>query len=669
MVGDYRIGFFIILAAFLQPNIILSGLVALAFTVLLTQILKIDKHFHIRTTIYCNAILLGLFIGYLYLLDPISCLLIFITMALNLVFCFTFDSLFSILKLPLLSLPFSIIALFIALSMKKFTAIGHANYYFHEFYPELFQHFSSNTVLFLKSLGTFFCIPDPGFGLLVAICVLVYSPLTCLFLISGFMLGLSFDKMFAFTEREYIQQHYYFNFSLIFTAVAGIFLVPSFYSVLWATFATLITVLLSTALSSLFNFAEIPVMALPFNIAGFMILRTLKSIAHYRLNLNPGATPEDSLESNRLLMRRYLAGEVGVFSPVAGEWTIQQGFNGQWTHKGNWKHALDFVIQKENRTYQNQGLDLEDYYSFGQPVYSPVNGHIVANCSHLSDNKIEEVDNQNNWGNYLIIQSSLGYFVKLSHLKKNSSKAQLGQYVVAGEEVAKCGNSGYSREPHLHMQIQYSMLVGAHTAPFHLLNCFNTKTNVAHFQHVPKTNDTMAPFVFNFSLHRALNFKIGQKSSWNIYYQEKTNQITLEHCLDSVTGKRYWFDGTSKLFYHIHGAKFYFYELEGESHSPLWDLYLSAPSIPIITGQSAKFEDELTLKLTHHYLSRLGYLTMQLLSGKMQPNTGKYQIDPSNLTIEGEVIIRNQKQKTFFKVDPIIGICEFQIGDTRYEIQ
>jgi urea transporter len=173
MVGDYHIGFFIILAAFLQPNIIISGMLGLTITILMTKILNIDKTFPLRTTLFCNSLLLGLFLGYLYVLDGMSLFLILITMSLNIVLCFTADAFFSLVQLPLLSLPFSIIALVLTLSMKKFTAIGHANYYFHEFHPEFFYFIPQELLHFFKSLGTFFCIPDTGFGLLLILSVLV----------------------------------------------------------------------------------------------------------------------------------------------------------------------------------------------------------------------------------------------------------------------------------------------------------------------------------------------------------------------------------------------------------------------------------------------------------------------------------------------------------------
>jgi murein DD-endopeptidase MepM/ murein hydrolase activator NlpD len=668
MVGNYHIGFFIILAAFLQPNIIISGLLGLLITIIMTKILGIDKSFSVRTTIYCNALLLGLYIGYLYVLGGMSILLLLITMALNLVFCFASDSLFSLMQLPLLSFPFSIISLFLSLSFKKFTAISSAHYYFHEFHPEFFSLIPDHFLLFFKTIGTFFCIPDTGFGLLLLLSVIIYSPLTALFLTLGFFLGISFEKMFAFTESEYVQQHYYFNFSLIFTGIAGIFLLPSFYSLLWAIFATLITVILSISLSSLFNYAEIPVMALPFNLAAFFVLRTIKTISPRKLNVNSGLTPENSLEINRLLKLRHRDGEIGVFSPVAGDWAIQQGHNDEWTHTGKWKHALDFVITKKGITFKNDGLELEDYYCYEKPIYAPVSGVVVNQCNHHNDNKIEEVDNQNNWGNYIIIRSDYGHFVVLAHLKKESVITLLGQYVTAGQEIARCGNSGYSREPHLHLQVQWTQLPGGYTTPFHLMNYFIKKENRSYYHGVPLKGQTISPFVFNHSLYRALSFKIGEKKRWVMTSEFKKGEVIFENLLDPISGKTYWSDGVTKLYYTILGAKFYFYEIDGDRYSPIWDLFLAAPSIPLHIGDQLRYVEEIPLKLTHHPLNRFIKLTTQLITGGPNTNRGRYRIDPTLLSIEGEVNIKNQMNKTTFKIDPHLGIMSFSVGKNEYRL-
>jgi hypothetical protein len=110
---------------------------------------------------------------------------------------------------------------------------------------------------------------------------------------------------------------------------------------------------------------------------------------------------------------RFGGNDIKVNLPFNGKWSVYQAFDGKWTHKGKWRYAYDFVIKKDNKTYQNDGLYLEDYYAFGQSVVSPINGYIVAKRDDLVDNFIGDVDRVNNWGNYIIIKSDYGYFVEI----------------------------------------------------------------------------------------------------------------------------------------------------------------------------------------------------------------------------------------------------------------
>ena len=56
----------------------------------------------------------------------------------------------------------------------------------------------------------------------------------------------------------------------------------------------------------------------------------------------------------------------------------------------------------------------------------------------------------------MIAIGSDGPFVLLAHLQRGSVQVQPGQPVSVGDPVARCGNSGNSTEPHLHLQVSDS---------------------------------------------------------------------------------------------------------------------------------------------------------------------------------------------------------------------
>ena len=55
-------------------------------------------------------------------------------------------------------------------------------------------------------------------------------------------------------------------------------------------------------------------------------------------------------------------------------------------------------------------------------------------------------------GNHVIIALATGGFVALCHLQCGSLRVSIDQAVGIGHEVGRCGNSGNSTEPHVHVQ-------------------------------------------------------------------------------------------------------------------------------------------------------------------------------------------------------------------------
>jgi hypothetical protein len=61
-------------------------------------------------------------------------------------------------------------------------------------------------------------------------------------------------------------------------------------------------------------------------------------------------------------------------------------------------------------------------------------------------------------GNHVVIDvGANGPYVLLAHLQRNSLQVQIGQQVRLGDQVARCGNSGNSTEPHVHLQVTDSI--------------------------------------------------------------------------------------------------------------------------------------------------------------------------------------------------------------------
>jgi len=95
---------------------------------------------------------------------------------------------------------------------------------------------------------------------------------------------------------------------------------------------------------------------------------------------------------------------------------------------------------------------LEDYYIFGDTVYSPSDGVIQR---AVDDNPDNTPPNRNRGPNNLngVVLEGRDYIVYMGHLKQYGVFVQAGQKVKAGQPLGLVGNSGMSLEPHLHIQV------------------------------------------------------------------------------------------------------------------------------------------------------------------------------------------------------------------------
>lgn len=112
----------------------------------------------------------------------------------------------------------------------------------------------------------------------------------------------------------------------------------------------------------------------------------------------------------------------------------------------------------------------EDFPGFGQPVLAPADGRVVRTSNSWRDHW-----SRNSWpallyafvegsarellgpgallGNHVILDLGDGTYAALAHLRRGSITVSEGQVVRAGQQLAECGNSGNTSEPHVHFQL------------------------------------------------------------------------------------------------------------------------------------------------------------------------------------------------------------------------
>lgn len=504
-----------VLATLWYPNIGLAGLFSVVVTIIACRLLRMpheDSGLHIL-----NAMLVGLSLGAFFELN-IQLLAIIAIASLLCLFMTTIlvDVFWRLGKLPVLTLPFIVVAFSTAFATKSYAGLSP----FLDLKLTTPQIITPAIDTFLSSLAAIFFNPHPLAGLLIFLAIIIRSRYLALLCVSGYMVGLVFFNFLAGSHIADTIQWNGFNFSLTAMALGGFYAVPSIPSFIIAMFGAAIAALLTTSLQNFLFMFGLPVMATPFLASTLVIMYALsrrQNLVPPTLVMDEPAIPEQNYERNRIM--RVRLGEhnsVPVNPPFYGEWQIYQGFNGRYTHIAPWQYALDFFKLEENQSYRDEGLTLEDYYCFGLPVVSPVYGTVVRVQDSLADNPPGEVDVVNNWGNFILIGMANGLFVLLAHLKHDSLVVKEGDKLQPGDKLAQCGNSGRSPQPHLHMQVQTLASLGAPTYQFHLSGVVESRQQQQVFKliSIPEPGDSIKTTEPNIALRNTLHLPVGRTLSY-----------------------------------------------------------------------------------------------------------------------------------------------------------
>ncbi|WP_295117344.1 M23 family metallopeptidase [uncultured Chitinophaga sp.] len=96
--------------------------------------------------------------------------------------------------------------------------------------------------------------------------------------------------------------------------------------------------------------------------------------------------------------------------------------------------------------------NLSDYAIFGDTVYAPCSGRVIRAETDNPDNIPPNMERGPKNTNMVVIETDT-YTVFLAHLKKGSVMVKEGDVIGQGQPLGCAGNSGFSAEPHLHIQV------------------------------------------------------------------------------------------------------------------------------------------------------------------------------------------------------------------------
>lgn len=100
-----------------------------------------------------------------------------------------------------------------------------------------------------------------------------------------------------------------------------------------------------------------------------------------------------------------------------------------------------------SRAYSGQGLKNEDWYGWHMELLAPCSCEVVN--VHVNDVQNEPGVMGKGRAASITLKDANGVHFTLAHVR--DVIVEVGQNVAAGQPVAKFGNNGYSRSPHLHI--------------------------------------------------------------------------------------------------------------------------------------------------------------------------------------------------------------------------
>ena len=562
-----------------HPNTGLAGIVAVLAAYVCARFIGLGREFLGSGFYIYNPLLVGLSLGYLFQFSALTCLLAAVAGILAFMLVVLLASVFTAyLRLPILSLPFvvvSTIAYLASLRYSNLLVAAHDGAGIGTYDPDWPLWLAG----FFKAFGGILFAPSILVGLMFSLLTLSYSRILFLLAVLGYYTGTSARAWLTGSADQALSDMYSFNFILAAMALGGVFLVPSLRGYLLAIIAVVISTVLLDSMSVFWSSYGVPAFALPFNLVTLTVLYVLGLHHSPLLASQIAGTPEETLENHVASHLRYQGQLRTIFLPFSGQWTVWQGFSGKWTHQGNWRYAYDFVISDEQqRTCSGDGSRLEDYYCYRKPVLSPVRGRVALVVEDLPDSEIGSADKGNNWGNLVIIQDYRGFWVELSHLAAKSVRVKAGDYVERGTLLGLCGNSGYSPQPHIHVQAQATEAVGGASIPFSFVSY--AAAGAFHANDLPPDKETVEPLYPDKYLEGLTGFILDEVHEYEIRRHAKPLgrlRLTVRMAPD---GCFYFESPCGRLYFGKHEGTFYFYRVDGDDPW-LRRMFLALPRLPL----------------------------------------------------------------------------------------
>ena len=314
---------------------------------------------------------------------------------------------------------------------------------------------------FLRSMGSLIYSPEIESGAIVCLAILFWS--RTMFIsglvgwIGGVCVALAFQKM----HLIYFWLPASYNYFITGMALGAVIFLPGRVSLLVAVAGGCAASFFALVLQYAMQWSATSYLPISSAITIWVGIGALTLAGDGSIvwrNTLPDTPPEERWLSVAYWFQRF-GKNIPLFAvPVAGDLQVSQGFDGNISHRGAFRHALDF---------QRPALAGSIW---GAPIVAPAAGIVERINNTVLDNALGVCNYAEKWGNYVVIRLDKGGWALLAHLQQGTIAVVPGSRVEIGTYIGSVGNSGRSPVPHLHLHLQNSPEPGAPTLPFRLAN-------------------------------------------------------------------------------------------------------------------------------------------------------------------------------------------------------
>lgn len=589
-----------------EPLMAVVAFLALSIVEIISQIMARGDVATFGPLTRANALLCSLAAA--FLMGPMNLpfllqvVIMFGALCVGLYFTLIFRRLLRNTSLPPIILPYTVLAAMMAILLPH--GMSNSAQYFGWPVVEVVS-FIDLPGVFLKTMGGFLYSPWLLSGAVISVLIFVWSPAMFLAGMIGWIVGALTSMGLVTSGLDPYWPPASYNFFLSGMALGAVFFLPGLRGMVIAAFAGMICALFAAVLRVYAGPSGIVYFPIPFGltlISGILALDNPAFAPGLRRNLDWFERPEDAWIKDAWTRRRW--GEQGelLAIPLVGPVAVVQGFDSKPSHRGAWKHALDFqrplVAPGERRGRPSL---------FGEPVYSPAIGEVVETRNNVADNPPGKANYGDNWGNYLVLRTGAGNHVLLAHFMQGSIAVAPRQWVDYTTYLGAVGNSGRSTVSHLHMQVQAGSEPGAPTKPFRLAN-YHTfggesgNTRIWHAAGTPSEGETVESARPNPAVYQLLTGLGPGRSIFAVTtngdvpdFVVSNGSITLE---SRLTAHGTFVNATSEgseVEYKLDADAIRVIRIQGTPGTSMAMAMVAAPSIPFCAQPGLRWTDILPL--------------------------------------------------------------------------